>query len=404
MSHLVCSDGYDADALVAYLCDDDPDKRLAEHLQLGQCQACAEQLRDLRLIHDAFDASLPSIVTPVWTRPPSWPESLIAFVRALPRARPNPLAVATLGVVCVAVVITYVWLQRPLEPHQTVQRVTAPERTAAMTAEPRPELRSGRGRAVGDGRAAMSEAAAGGGAGRRGMAVSRAAWREVETGWREVGGGDRAGLLSAEDDNAGIVRLMRVIQGLWREGAEVDRGALAAFWRELEEVLRGRGTGSGIEEYCGAEQWQFAGGSIIAREEERRKLEARRERLEDERRELEVERREWEVRRRELEVRRRELEAIRRAAEADRAALEAEGGADSEDYWQGIRNYERVLFEDYASVFNDEMRTFWNDYNNFMSDTYVAGQQEHVDGMAELLVGYGAVRWGCEAVGERQLF
>ena len=49
MPHLVCSDGYDEDALAAYLCDDDPDKRLAEHLRSGQCQACDKQLRDLRL-------------------------------------------------------------------------------------------------------------------------------------------------------------------------------------------------------------------------------------------------------------------------------------------------------------------------------------------------------------------
>ena len=230
-----------------------------------------------------------------------------------------------------------------------------------------------------------------GGRGRR----REAAWSEVEAGWLQISALDGADISGAEGGHARIVTLWREMEDLWRVRSEGNRQPSAIFVRELDDVLRA-GTGTGIAASCAP--WQFAGASIAAREEERRQLETRRKELEVVRRGLEIEKREWEIERREKEVRRRELEAMRRRAEADRAALEAAGSADSEEYWRGMREYERVLFGDYARVLGGELETFEIEYNDFMTNTYVAGQREYANEVAVLLVRYGALGWGCDVL------
>ena len=237
--------------------------------------------------------------------------------------------------------------------------------------------------------------------------VTVAAWRgdvgrrwedDVEGGWQKVSTDNSADIGGVEEGNARIGEFMDAIRGLWGDGAESDSQESMAFGRQLEEFVRAR-TGEGIAEYCVASQWQFARRSRGAQEEERGRLEVRRRELEDERRELDLGRREWDVSRREKEIRRRELEAARRDAEAKREATEARSGPDSEEYWQVMGAYERVL-EGYASEFDNEMKTFYEQYYSFMNDTYVAGQHGYVNGIAEVIVGYSALLWGCETDGQ----
>ena len=237
--------------------------------------------------------------------------------------------------------------------------------------------------------------------------MTPAVWREgyerkwaVDTvgGWQEVSTGNSADIGGVEEGNARAEELIAAIGVLWRAGAESDSQESIAFGRQLEEFVRAR-AGEGIAEYCAASQWQVARRSRGAQEEERGKLEIRRRELENERRELELDRREWDVTRREKEVKRRELEGDRRDAEAKRDATEARSGPDSEKYWQGMGAYEQAL-EGYVSEF-DGLETFEEQYSSFMNDTYVAGQHRYLNGIAEVIVGYSALLWGCET--ERQL-
>ena len=242
-------------------------------------------------------------------------------------------------------------------------------------------------------------AAAGGGTAALGGVVPR--WSEVEARWREVSTGSGADVSKAEGEHSNIVRLRQTMDGFWRGGAESEGQARVAFERRLDEVLRGETGDSGFRESCA--QWQFVGRSIGAREGERRRLEARRRGLEVMRGKLEREREEWEAKKMINEGRRLELEDTRERAEADRAVLEAAGRTDSEEYRRGIREYRRVVLEDYASRL-DTLRTEEEKYNNFIMDTYVPGQQDYVKGMAGVLAGYSALLWGCETEWDRQLF
>ena len=385
----LCANGYDEHALLAYLRDDrdayDHD-RLTQHLHSGKCDACTTLLRDLEYLHASLDTWRPLEI-------PSPPSSADNSLWLIPLARP---ALKWGFVASLLAVVTgiggYNFFTQPSSDQSADEPVAQATPTAAAF---------GAGAAEDTLAAALDGVAADpGGSGEEVEAIP-ARWSGVEAAWRQVSTGRGADIGVAEDEHARVVTLWREMEELWRAGRESNLQPSGIFVQQVDEVLAAE-TGSGFGESCA--QWQSVGGSMRAKEEDRVKLEARRRELEVMRSALEIERREWEVKRRENEVRRRELEVMRRGAEANRVALEARGAKDSEEYWRGIREYERVLFDDYARVFASVLKEEEEEYNNFMNGTYLTGQTRYVKGMAEVLAGYTALRWGCEADWGRQLF